>query len=217
MQWRWVGNFAVCIVVLAALVGLARYRQLSPAIRYVALLAIFTVALEATAYVFIAKKRPNLFLLPISLVGEGLLLTLAYRRILASPRLGRALLAGLAVYLTFLLAETLRNQGTIQYYVAAQVVSNVVLLGLAALYFRQLLHELRVEHLSQDPFFWLSTTLVIYAQGNLLIALSSDYLIAHCSLAAQQLVLHGMRNLFNILLYATYFTVIWMRPPKPSL
>lgn len=217
MQWRFIGDFAICIVVLAAVVGLARYRRLPPAVRYVALLAVFTAAVELTAQLLSLGKHPfTLFLFPVSLAGEGLLLTLAYRRVLTSPQLGRALLGVLGVYLPFLLVEAVRKQGIIQYYVVAQMVGNGIMLGLAALYFRQLLHELRVERLRHDPFFWLSVTLVVYALGNALIALSSDYLVAHYSLAAQWLVLRGVRNLFNILLYATYLLVLWMRPPKPS-
>lgn len=186
--------------------------------RFIAWLVCFDAMTELTAHTLtvLAPSGSNLFLYPISLGGEGLFLTLAYRRELASPRLSRALLVALAVYLLFLVVQAWLKLGTVQYFAAAQVVSNLFMLGLAALYFRKLLHDLHVTRLSHDPFFWISVGLAIYALGNMFIALSSDYVMAHYSVEAQRLVLLGVRNLFNIELYVLYFVALWMRPPKTN-
>lgn len=215
---NWVADFTTCLAVCCALIGIWRYQRLTLAMRFIALLVCFDAATEITVLLFrlLAPTTSNLFLFPVSLAGEAIFLALAYRQVLASPKLGRALLAVLGAYLAFVLAQAWRKLGTPQYFVAAQVVSTLFMLGLAVLYFRKLLNELHVETLSHDPFFWVSVGLAIYALGIMFIALTSDYVMAHYSKEVQRLVLLGVRNLFNIELYALYLAALWMRPPKLS-
>lgn len=213
---RWIGHFAVSLAVFCALMGIWRYRQLTSAMRFIALLVCFDAATEITAVVIrmLSPSTSNLFIFPISLAGEALFLTLAYRRVLASPALDKTLLGVLGAYLVFVLTQAWLKLGAPQYFVAAQVVSTLYMLGLAVLYFRKLLNELHVETISHDPFFWVSVGLAIYALGNMFIALGSDYIMAHYSIEIQRIVLLGVRNLFNIELYALYLVALWMRPPR---
>lgn len=212
-----VAEFTTYLAVVAALVGVWRYRQLTSALRYIALLTCFDAATELIVAILHHLKLPNLFLYPLSLGGEALLLTLAYRRVLASSQLKRTITAVLTVYLLFTLVEAWLKLGSIQYFVTVQVISNLYLLVLAGLYFRQLLNELYVTQLSRDPLFWLSTGLTVYALGNMLIVLTSDYVLAHFSHSTQVLVQHGIRNLFNIGLYAAYLVALLLRPaPRPA-
>jgi hypothetical protein len=213
---RWISDFAVSLAIIGALTGIWRYRQLTSAMRFVALLVCFDAATEmmAVAFRILSPSTPNLFIFPISLAGEALFLTLAYRRILASPKLDRVLLGILGAYLVFISTQAWLKLGTPNYFVAAQVVSNLFMLGLAVLYFRKLLNDLHVGTLSRDPFFWVSVGLAIYALGNMFIALGSDYVMAHYSVEVQRFVLLGVRNLFNLELYAIYLVALWMRPPK---
>lgn len=216
MLTRTITNLSVTLSVVAALVGLWHYRRLRPPLRLVALLACFDAAAELISVVLVSRAIPNLFLLPTILAGEALLLTLAYQRALASPQLRRVLLGVLGMFLAFLASQAWLKLGLVQYFAVAQVVNNLYMLGLAGLYYRQLLHELHVARLSRDPLFWLSTGLIIYALGNMLIVLSSDYVLTHYSLPVQRLVLMAVRNLFNIILYLAYIVALWMRPPKPN-
>lgn len=212
-----IAKLTVYLAVATAFTGLWRYRLLAPTVRFIALLVCFDAATEVTAGILRSLAIPNLFLYPVSLGGEALLLTLAYRRILSLPRLNRPLLVLLAAYLAFTLIEAWAKLGTVQYFVAVQVVSNLLMLGLAALYFQKLLNELQAQSLRHDPFFWVSVGLAIYALGNLLIVLSSDYIRAHYSTAMQRLVQHGVRNFFNIELYAAYLVALLLRPaPRPA-
>lgn len=213
---RWIGHFTVSLAVFCALMGIWRYRQLTSAMRFIALLVCFDAATEITAVVIrmLSPSTSNLFIFPISLAGEALFLTLAYRRVLASPALDKTLLGVLGAYLVFVLTQAWLKLGAPQYFVAAQVVSTLYMLGLAVLYFRKLLNELHVEAISRDPFFLVSVGLAIYALGNMFIALGSDYIMAHYSIEIQRIVLLGVRNLFNIELYALYLVALWMRPPR---
>jgi hypothetical protein len=215
---RWIADLVVYLAAFCALSGIWRYRQFTSAMRFIALLVCFDAATEITAAVItlLALSTSNLFIFPVSLAGEALFLTLAYRQVLASPTLNKILLGVLGAYLVFVLTQAWLKLGTPNYFVAAQVVSNLFMLGLAVLYFRKLLNELHVEKISRDPFFWVSAGLAIYALGNMFIALGSDYVMAHYSKEIQRLVLLGVRNLFNLELYVIYLVALWMRPPKMS-
>lgn len=96
--------------------------------------------------------------------------------------------------------------------VSLEIVSNLIQISLAGLYFQKLLNELRVEHLRRDPFFWFSVALAVYGLGSMLIYLFSNYMLAHYSVNLQKIIMWGVRNLFNIQLYLAYMLVLWARP-----
>lgn len=105
----------------------------------------------------------------------------------------------------------------VHYPVAVQITADLLQFALASLYFWKLLHELRVERPWQDPFFWVSVGLVLFALGDLLIMLFSNYLLAHYSHQLQVLVIVVLRPCFLIILYSCYSLALWMRPPKVNL
>ncbi|WP_157887074.1 hypothetical protein [Hymenobacter sp. PAMC 26628] len=94
-----------------------------------------------------------------------------------------------------------------------QVVESILVLSLVGLYFRKLLHELRVTRLDQEPIFWVSVGIVINFLGSLQIHLFSNYLLTHYS---NQLSLYAwaVHSLLNVVLYACYCTALWIRPRK---
>ena len=96
---------------------------------------------------------------------------------------------------------------------AVQVLESLLVLGMAALYFRKLLNELRVPQLARDPLFWVSAGLVVYSLSKLLIALFSNYLLEHYSqrLSLTVWTIHG---LLTIMLYLCYLRALWLRPQK---
>jgi hypothetical protein len=55
---------------------------------------------------------------------------------------------------------------------------------------------------------------VVCGLGNLLISLFSNYLLTHCSLQLQLIILLGVRNVFNVILYISYDIALWLRPQK---
>ena len=208
--------FNIGLAIVAGLIGLARYRQLPPGLRYLALLACFDALMELTAkYVHdIVKLKSNLFLFPFVSIGELVLLGLAYRQALQSAAFSRALPWLLGLFSGYALFVSFSQFGLAHYAIGLATLVNLLVLGLAGLYFRKLLNELRVQELRHDPFFWLSAGLVVYGLGNLLISLSYNYLVAHYSVQLQLFVLWGVRNLFNVLLYLAYCWALWIAPPK---
>jgi hypothetical protein len=213
--YHWLGNVNLLLAVVAGLIGLVRYRWLVPSLRLVALLAIFDALAELLSFLIgTLLHTPNLFIAPFIIVGEVMLAALAYDRALQSAAFRRALPWLLGLFGAYALLESLLRLSATRHLVSLEIISNLLQLGLAGLYFQKLLNELRVKRLRTDPFFWLSVALAGYGLGNLLISLSSNYVLAHCSLLLQRIILLGVHNTFNILLYLAYCLALRMRPPQ---
>lgn len=212
------GNLAVGLVLVAAAIGLARYRRLPQALRYLALLAAFDVIMELTVMAMqrILHLVSNLFMFPLIAIGEVGLLALAYRAALGSATFGRVVpwvAAGFSGYALWVSWVELHR---VHYPIAVQITADLLQFALAALYFWKLLRELHVERPQRDPFFWVSVGLVVFVLGDLLIMLFSNYLLAHYSLGLQRLILGVVRPGFLIFLYGCYSLALWMPPPKTN-
>ncbi len=208
-------------VVVASVIGLVRYRQLAPSLRYLTLLACFDSLMELTTSLLqssfgreVLGIKSNLFLFPFISIGEIVLLALAYRQVLQSAIFSKILPWLLGLFTTYALVVSFSQFGLARYTVGLAIVVNLLMLGLAGLYFRKLLNELQVEHLLHEPFFWVSAGLAAYGLGNSLISLFSNYLITHCSVKLQFIILWGVRNVFNYLLYLAYCWALWIAPAK---
>ena len=210
-------DLTTLFAVVAGLVGLVRYRQVAPSLRVVALLAIFDALAELTASLIgTFLHTPNLFMLPLVIIGEVVLATLAYGRALQSAAFNRALPWLLGLFGAYALLESLLRLSATRHLVSLEIGSNLIQLSLAGLYFQKLLNELQVGRLRTDPFFWLSVALAVYGLGNLLISLSSNYVLTHCSIDVQRAILLGVHNVFNIQLYLAYCLALCLRPPQVS-
>lgn len=207
-------NFNIGLAVAAGLLGLVRYRQLVPGLRWLALLAVFDAGSELTYTILmdVFHFSNNLFLTPFVVAGEMVLLTLLYRQVLRSVMFNRVMPWLLGLFSLYALLNSSVVVAVTTNSVSLEIVSDLIRIGLAGLYFQKLLNELRVENLRRDPFFWFSVALAMYGLGNMLIVLFSNYLLAHYSVDLQKIVMWGVRNVFNIILYLTYILVLWVRP-----
>lgn len=207
-------HFNVGLAVAAGLLGLVRYRQLAPSLRWLALLAGFDAAAELTGSTLteVFHFRNTLFLGPFIVAGEIVLQTLLYRQVLRSAAFNRVVPWLLGIYCFYALLNSSVVSAVTTNAVSLEIVSNLIQISLAGLYFQKLLNELRVEHLRRDPFFWFSVALAVYGLGSMLIYLFSNYMLAHYSVNLQKIIMWGVRNLFNIQLYLAYMLVLWARP-----
>jgi hypothetical protein len=215
LAWAF-GWLTITLAVGSGFSGLIRFRLLLPSQRHLALLACFDVTIELTAKFLsqVVHLKSNLFLFPIVLTGEVALLALLYQQALQSPGFTRVAPWVAGLFGLYALLDHLAPHTAVHYAPGVQVVSYLLMLGMAGLYFRKLLSDLQVARLSQEPVFLLSVGLTVYSLGSLLIALFSNYIITHYSRTTQILVLDLLRNLFNVELYVCYIIVLWMRPPK---
>jgi hypothetical protein len=206
-----IGNVSRAVLLLTGLLGLVRWRQLPRGLRYLVAVAWFGLLVEGLS-ALIHGHVSNLVLIPLDASGELGLLSLVYVGALGSARFARwqpwwvgafVLYAGVSGLLT---PEARFKTGVL-------VLESLLLLLLAMLYFRKLLNELRVPHLGQDAMFWVSTGVLLYSLGKLLIALFSNYMLEHYS---QQLNLWvwTIHAVLIVGLYLCYFRALWIRPQK---
>lgn len=202
--------------VAAAIIGLLRFRQLTPPLRYLALLACFDASMELTSLLLtrVVHLSSNLFMFPIVLTGELWLVALLYRAALQSAAFSRAMPWLVGFFAFYALLDQFISHAAIHYAPGVQVVSYLLMLGMVWLYFRKLLGDLQVERLSRESVFLFSICLAVYALGNVLIALFSNYMLQHYSRLTQILLLDVVRNLFNVELYICYIVLLWRYPRK---
>lgn len=195
--------------------GLARFRRLSPSLRALALLACFETVAELASLALWHLQKPNLFLIPLIMVGEVGLQALLYARALQSRRFWRVAPWAVGLVAVYALLDSLLVPGSVRYRPSVQVLGALLPLGLAGLYFRKLLNELQVTRLERDPLFWVSAGLAIASLGDLLIALFSSYLSNNYS-AQLNITIWSVHAWLVGFLYCTYCLALWMRPPKPN-
>ena len=191
--------------------GLVVFRRLPRNLRYLVALVWFGLAVELVSHMLRLQHLPNLVLIPVDAAGELWLLSLLYGSALQSATFTklRPWLAGAFVCYVGL-SDWLKPQAA-QFKPGLLVLESILVLGLVGLYFRKLLSELRVQRLSRDPMFWVSTGLLLYFLGKLQIALFSNYALQHYSneLNAWVWTIHA---LLLVLLHSCYCLALWIRP-----
>ncbi len=204
--------------IAAGLSGLIRFRRLPLSLRYVALLASFDMVMDWTlaALIKVIHLKSNLFLIPLIVSAEVILLSLAYREVLQSATFNRLMPWVVSLFSLYVLIDTFTGLSIVRYATSVEITADLLQFGLAMLYFWKLLSELRVERLRADPFFWISVGLVVYVLGDLLITLVSNYLLAHYSHDLQILIILVVRKFFLVIPYCVYTLALWMRPQQSN-
>ena len=200
-------------LLVAGITGVVLFRQLPVGLRYLAVLVWFSLVVEGVAFLLHLKHLPNLFLIPIDAAGELWLLSLVYERALQWPGYSRwrpwvagAFVLGAALS-GWLMTDSAHFQPTLM------VGESLLLLLLPGLYFRKLLNELHVRNLVRDAMFWVSTGLLLYFLGKLLIGLFSNYLLAHYS-KELNLWVWFVHAVLLFVLHSCYLRALWLRPQK---
>ncbi len=208
-----IGDLSSGALAVAAISGAVRFRRLPPELRYLAVFLGFDVATEVASTWLGHLHRPNLFLFPIFSAIEVWFLALVYDRALQWPAFSRwrPWLAG--AFVAYCALDGWLFPEVARFKPALQLVESVLVLSLVGLYFRKLLHELRVTRLDREPMFWVSVGIVIHFLGNIQIHLFSNYLLTHYS---NQLNIYAwaVHALLNVVLYACYCAALWIRPRK---
>lgn len=201
------------LLLAVGILGLVRFRQLQSGLRYLVGLVWFGLAVQLAAGKVAELFSSNNFLFPFWFAGFVGLLTLVYHRGLPAgrPRQLMSVIAG--AYVAYALFRGIFLFKLIGLHPGLQVGANLVLLGLVGVYFQNLLQELRAQPLRHDPLFWVSVGVLVFALGDLLIGLFSNYVLTHYSAAFFRNMWAG-HNLLSIVLYLCYGLALWMRPRK---
>lgn len=199
-------------VVVAAVIGVVRFRRLPPNLRTLAGLIWFVLPLELLGLVLMLQQRNNLFVMPIWLIGEFALLTLVYGQTLKSAAFTRRMPWVVAAFTAYALFDSLYVGDLKQYRPGQQVIESILVLMLVGLYFRKLLHELRVPQLRHEPMFWVSAGLLVYYLGYLQIALFSNYLLRYSPQFSMNI--WAVHSLLFMALFGCYSKALWLPPQK---
>ena len=202
-------------MLVAAGIGLARYQQLDVEQRLLLLLTLLALLMEAVARTVGLLHQNNLFLAPLDTAIEFTLLALIYRRALYPSRLIRvipwlmgAFLVGTALSFTprFDVAEFNPGQHTAEAVLVLMLVSSYL--------YREIVRQLNASPLERSPMFWVSAGALLYFAGNLLIFLTSNYVL-HLSreLSMQVWAVHGLLYTMLNVLYAVALAC----PPRGSV
>ncbi|SFQ58451.1 hypothetical protein [Hymenobacter arizonensis] len=199
-------------VVVAFLIGLTRFRRLPPALRYLVGLIGFALVIEVISRLLRMQHRSNLFLMPLDAAGEFWLLVLVYRRALQSASFAKAAPWLIASFTAYVLLDSLLFPEMARFKPSVQIIKHLLVLTLAGLYFRKLLHELRVVQLTREPMFWVSTGLFVYSVGYMQIALFSNYLLRYSK--QLNMTIWAINAVLYMMLYCIYSFALWMHPRK---
>ncbi|RSK36150.1 hypothetical protein [Hymenobacter metallilatus] len=174
---------AACTSLVPAGLGIRRWPQLTPALRYVAWFAlvpgaVLSIGAEIGRWVF----HYNLAILAAVTLGEVLLLAGAYARTLHSDRLRRGLGAATGLFVVVWCVElglSLRRNEPVNNY--THILQTIISIGLAFSYFEQLLRELPNIRLERDPMFLVSVGACLYYTGSITIFVLEPYMQARAA------------------------------------
>ena len=200
-------------LLVAGVSGLVLFRRLARGLRYLAVLTWFGLGVELVATVLRFQHQPNLFLIPLDVAGELWLLALVYDWALEWPAYSRARPWVVGAFVFYAAMSFLLMAKSVQFFPSLMVTESLLALVLVGLYFRKLLQELRVQRLSHDPMFWVSTGVLLYFLGKLQIGLFSQYAMQHYSQAFNDWM-WAIHALLLLVLYSCYCLALWIRPQK---
>ena len=212
--WQFLVLYAYLVpLVMAGVSGLVLFRRLPLGLRYLAVLTWFGLGVELVAALLRLQHRPNLFLIPLDVAGELWLLSLVYDWGLERPAYSRARPWVVGTFVLYAAVSFLLLSKSVQFFPSLMVTESLLALVLVGLYFRKLLQELRVQRLSHDSMFWVSTGVLLYFLGKLQIGLFSQYAMQHYSKAFNKWM-WTIHALLLLVLHSCYCLALWIRPRK---
>jgi hypothetical protein len=186
--------------------------------RTLRLLAIYLVVAEATVLLGHLSElyRPHwhLAIWHAFTVVETLFFLRIYYLTLTSRLLGRLIIGVTPVFLVFAALDTFYLEGINQINSYTHVLQSAVLIGLALLYFEQLLNELRVMRLERDPLFLVSTAVVLYFSGTVLMYVFINHFLTTNDHAGNE-VIYTINSVVNLVQYSLFALAFWYAD-KPS-
>jgi len=197
------------LLVMGFAIGLWRFRRLPQSLRYITVLLGLYILIESVANVLGFLKKPNLFLIPVAVISEFWLLTFVFIHALRWPTFTKVAPWLVSLLTAYVLLDSVLTFEAARFKPSVQIISDLFTLTLAGLYFRKLLHELRVNILRQEPMFWVAAALMVSALGDLLISLFSNYILANYSAQTSNYV-WAIHNLLGIIVYSCYGWAIWL-------
>ena len=212
---RFIFTFSVIPVVVAALIGLVRYRRLGLVQRYLLALTLLALLVETIARTLAHYKRPNLFLAPIDAVLEFTLLGLMYREALRPSPLSRIMLWLIGLFVLGTVLTYSPRLDTVQFSPVQHFIESVLVLAFVGQFFYQeMTRPVVTSALEHKPMFWVSTGLLLYFLSSMFIFLTSNYILQlSVEISRQVWAIHALLYAFLNILYALALSLPARQPP----
>ena len=205
-----VEDAAVIPVIVATVVGAARFRQLPPALRGVAILVFCELFIEVLSRGMAAWQGSNLVILSVDTLLEFVLLAWVYHRALAPSASSRWLGGVVVVFALGSLLSYLEPTGFIRFNTVQRFIESLLVLLLVIQYFIKVIRELVIIRLERDPMFWVSVGLLLYFCGNVFIFISSNYVVQRSE--ALGVKLWAIHAILYMVLNGFYAVALWITP-----
>jgi hypothetical protein len=210
-----------CIVAVAGatVIGLKRFRKLGPSQRYLLALTLLALLMEVIIRILAHYKQSNLFLAPVDTVIEFTFLGLIYRRELQPAGISRLiplLIVGFVLGSALSYSPQFDNP---QFSPVQHFIESLLVLTFVGIYFhREINRQVFIRRLEREPILWISTGLLLYFLGNILIFLTSNYVLNQSKeLSIRVWAIHALLYIFLNVMYAI---ALWLpeRPlPQPEV
>lgn len=197
------------LIVTAIIVGLIRYRRLSP--------SFLRLMIPFLLLSFFAEVIPRLKLIDfrgsnhwwfnIFTVIEFLFYTYLFFRAIISSRLKRTMQAAMPVYLAIAAINIFFIQGFQKFHTISYRIGAIMIVVWCYLYFRQLLQQTTEMKLLRNGMFWIATGLLFFYLGFFLYMNAFDYIV-YRNIDIKGKLFTAISDSLNILLYACFTTAL---------
>lgn len=197
---------------ICLLIGAIRFRRLQYEQRLLFYLICATAVVEAASTLLWKANMNNNFLFHIYAVTEFTLLAFIYRRPLDGLIKSIYMNALIVTFILFAIGNTLFFQSVRQFNSHVTFAEGLLLIILALMYFHKMLRDLEYRQLESNAMFWISTSVITYFSGALVLFHVANDLIPE-SLKVRGVV-WGVHALFNVVHYVLYTIALYVKPGR---
>lgn len=202
-------------ILLPVIVGIVWYNRLSKPLIilswFLILSAFFEMALQYTSY----NGINNLIIINVHNIVEFVFLGAVFYKVFNSAIIKKGMLAVLAAFGAFAVANLLFMQGTGQFNTWTMGLECLLLMLMVLLFLFELFKEGKVLRLERYPMFWVASGALFYFAGSLFLFIFSNYV-----LAGSQNALYaewGIHSSVNIITNLCYAVSLWIIPGSLAL
>lgn len=199
---------ALPTILLSTIMGALRVKQTTPTLKSLCFLIFFTFLTELVTRVLWFYKIPNLFIWPVYMAIEFGILVWMYSTALENVLLIRTRTGLVVGFACLLVGRTVMGLNPFLFDSAGRPVESVIILSLVLAYFYKTFQELKVKNLRREPLFWVSSGLLLYFSGSLLIFIFANFVLQYSKVFNYQIWI--VHSALNALLYSAYTYALWI-------
>lgn len=201
-------------IFIPLIIGLSKFRSLNYTQKLLFYLVIASSITETVVYVLSEFQLPNIAVYNIyTFANFNIIFSIYLTQV--SPKRKNAMIGLQIAFNLFMIINAIFIQSFQAYNSYAILSMSVIFMSLALNYFYKLLKEVKHQRLEKNPLFWLSSGLVVYYSGTLILFLFINQISnADQSNIDLHLASWGINSIFILLIVTSYSLTLWVRPTK---